>query len=86
MRKTKLKTRAIKHIKKGLNHLNINHSLEVKNYGREVRQILKNKEMTEKECYFILRKRIRKGLSNKWIGSKKWHKECDELLHLLRKI
>lgn len=85
MKKSNLKKRALKHINKGLNHLDINHSLEVKNYSKEVRQVLKNKEITEKECYVLLRKKIRKGLSNKWIGSKKWHNECDKLLILLNK-
>lgn len=85
MKKTKLKKRALKHVHKGLNHLDINHSLEVKNYAREVRKSLKNKEITEKECYILLRGKIRKGLSNKWIGSREWHKECDKLMSLLSK-
>ncbi|AJD29356.1 hypothetical protein FDE98_14855 [Clostridium sporogenes] len=85
MKKINLKKRALNHVKKGLNHLDINHSLEVKNYAKEVRQVLKNEEITEKECYVLLRVKIRKGLSNKWNGSKKWHKECDKLMSLLSK-
>ncbi len=55
MKKINLKKRALNHVKKGLNHLDINHSLEVKNYAKEVRQVLKNEEITEKECYVLLR-------------------------------
>lgn len=85
MKNIKLKNRALKHINKGLNHLDINHSLEVKNYASDVRKALKSKEITEKDCYFLLRRKIRKGVSTKWIGSHKWHKECDKLMSLLSK-
>ncbi|MFT8349221.1 hypothetical protein [Clostridium saccharoperbutylacetonicum] len=85
MKKESTKKRALKHIKRGLHHLNINHSVDIKNISKEVRTFIKNnKYFSEKELYELLRKKIRKGVSNKWKGSIKWNKECNRILALLK--
>lgn len=86
MRKESIKKRALKHIKRGLHHLNINYNVDVKNISKEVRTTIKNKKyFSEKDLYELLRKKVRKGVSIKWKGSVKWHKECNKILPLLKK-
>ncbi|UYZ39078.1 hypothetical protein OD350_28820 (plasmid) [Clostridium beijerinckii] len=85
MRKESIKKRALKHVKRGLHHLNINYSLSTKNISREVRRTIKNKKyFSEKDLYELLIKKVRKGVSSKWKGSVKWHKECNRILPLLK--
>ena len=86
MRKEGIKKRALKHIKRGLRHLNINYSVDIKNISKEVRTSIKNKKyFSEEDLYELLIKKVRKGVSNKWKGSEKWHKECNQILPLLKK-
>lgn len=83
MKNNGIKKRGLKLIKKGIQHIDINYSLDIKQAGKEAREFMKNKKLTEKDIYEILRKKVRIGISNKWNGANKWHKECNKILPLL---
>ncbi|WP_315069353.1 hypothetical protein [uncultured Clostridium sp.] len=74
-----IKKKALELIKKGLQHMDINYSLDVKQNSKIVRNLIKKKE----DLYDILRHKVRKGMSNKWTGSGKWHKEFNKITPLL---
>lgn len=61
MKKKSIETRVLKHIKKGLQHININHSKEIKNISKEVKLLIKSKKnLSTREVYDVLRKKSQK--------------------------
>lgn len=61
MKKKSIETRVLKHIKKGLQHININHSKEIKNISKEVKLLIKSKKnLSTREVYDVLRKKSEK--------------------------